>query len=65
MIGSQGVRRVRTELTHGIKLIRQNLEHQTRIQFRIVHMSRRKAAIMVMFDQVVIRVARKCERVQP
>ena len=49
----------------GSELIVENLEHEPRIQFRVVDMARLQLPVAVVLDQVVIGVARKGQRIEP
>ena len=48
-----------------LDLVGQNVKNQLRVQFRFVHMSRIQTPVVIVLDQVVIGVARKCERIEP
>lgn len=47
------------------QLIAQHLKHQSRIQFRIVDVACLQASVMVVLDQVMVGITRKCEGIQP
>ncbi|MNE56462.1 hypothetical protein D3C80_1513700 [compost metagenome] len=65
MKGCNGIRLVGVLLRQSRQLIAQHLKHQSRIQFRIVDMTCLQTPVMVMLDQVMVGIARKCERVEP
>ncbi|KDB05119.1 hypothetical protein U879_03190 [Defluviimonas sp. 20V17] len=65
MIGHQRIGFRGIEFAEGLELVFQHLKHQTRIEFWVVHMPRLEAAILIVFDEVVVGIARKGQRVQP
>ncbi|MEY9788666.1 hypothetical protein ABIE77_003225 [Sinorhizobium fredii] len=65
MKGCNGIRLVGVLLRQSCELIAQHLKHQSRIQFRIVDMARLQTPVMVVLDQVVVGIARKCEGIEP
>ena len=65
MKGCHGIGLVGVLLRQSRQLIAQHLKHQSRIHFRIVDMARLQAPVMVVLDQVVVGIARKCEWIEP
>lgn len=65
MIGGQRVGFGPIEIAECVDLVFQDLKHQSRVEFWIIHMSRLQTAIMVVLDEVVVWVARKGQRVEP
>ncbi|TAT97864.1 hypothetical protein ELI49_29400 (plasmid) [Rhizobium ruizarguesonis] len=65
MKGCDGIGLVGVLLPQSCQLIAQHLKHQSRIQFRIVDMARLQTPVMIVLDQVVVGIARKCERIEP
>ncbi|TIL52772.1 hypothetical protein [Mesorhizobium sp.] len=64
MKGCYGIGLVGILLRQSRQLIAQHLKHQPRIHFRIVDVACLQAPVMVVLDQVVVGIARKCERIE-
>ncbi|MHC2481212.1 hypothetical protein ACVIKP_003003 [Rhizobium leguminosarum] len=65
MKGCNGIGLVGVLLGQSRELIAQYLKHQSRIQFRVIDVARLQTPVMVVLNQVVVRIARKCERIEP
>ncbi len=65
MIGCESIRFDAVKRTKSVELILQNFENKPGIQFRIIHMTSGKAAIVIMLYQVMVWIARKCEWIEP
>ena len=48
-----------------LDLVPQDADHEPRVELRIVDVARLKAPVLMVFDEVVVRVLRKRERVEP
>ena len=65
VIGSQGIWRQFVQPAKLGDLVAQHLEHETRVKLRIVDVPGLEPAVVVVFDQMVIRVSRECQRIEP
>ncbi|WP_323015176.1 hypothetical protein [Devosia sp.] len=65
MIGADSIWLVTVKLPKRSKLVAQYVEHQPRIHFRIIHMAALEATIMIMLDQMVVRIAWEGQRIEP
>ena len=52
-------------LSQSLKLVVEDVEHQPRIEFRVIDMASLEAAVVIMLNKVVVRIARECQRVEP
>ncbi|VAW18742.1 hypothetical protein MNBD_ALPHA09-1626 [hydrothermal vent metagenome] len=65
MEGFEDIGMTSSEFRERIDLVLQDSEYKPGIEFGIIDMTGLQASITVVLDQVVIRVSRKCERVEP
>ena len=65
MKGCHAIGLVGVLLRQSRQLIAQHLKHKSRIHFQIVDMAHLQAPVLVVLDQVVVGIARKCKRIEP
>src|SRR5690606_2365874 len=65
MENSDGVRTILILPRQRVKLIAQHLKHEPCVLFRIFDMTGLQTPVMIVFDEMVVGIARKGERVQP
>ncbi|MET0438378.1 MAG: hypothetical protein ABW043_12885 [Devosia sp.] len=62
---SDSIRFISVHLLKRGKLVAQDVENETRIHFRIIHMTALKAAVVIVLNQVMIGIPRECQRIEP
>lgn len=65
MKGCNSIGLVGVLLRQSRQLIAQHLKHHSHIQFRIVDVACLQASVMVVLDQVMVGITRKCEGIKP
>ena len=65
VIGKHRIRRLLSQPGEGRDLIGQHLQRQPRILFGVIHMPDLQPPVLIVLDQMVVRIARKGQGVQP